>query len=251
MQRSSLGVMAYAIWKTLGISIPTVLEAQIGTITKEKSDARLSHWARAVIRHAEVNLSVNGLANVPTDRAFILMSNHESHFDIPLLYTAFDRSMRMVAKAELFNVPIWGRAMRAAGFVAVDRQGNREEARAAMERAGKILADGTSVWIAPEGTRSEDGFLGPFKKGGFRLALATHTPIVPVGIVGSRQIMPKHGRRIEVGVPVQINFGSPVPVADGATLSDEAAVQVVSELTVRIREAIRNLAGNLADRPAK
>src|SRR5262249_52728237 len=120
----SITTTAFAVWKTLVISTPTVVEAFTGTLTVEKCDRRLREWGQRLVDRAEVELSVSGLDQVPSGPV-VLMSNHQSHFDIPILYTVFPRSLRMVAKAELFRFPLWGRAMRNAGFVPVDRSGDR------------------------------------------------------------------------------------------------------------------------------
>ena len=119
----------------------------------------------------------------------------------------------MVAKAELFKVPVWGRAMRAAGFVRVTRSGDRAEAMAAMRECGEALARGVNVWLAPEGTRSIDGSIAKFKKGGFMLARDTGADIVPVAIDGSRDILPKNTSIFQRGARVKVTFGAPIAVA--------------------------------------
>ncbi len=210
MIKSGLWATGYALWKTAAISAPTVLDALFGRMTIERGDRRLRDWAEGIVRQAQVNLTVDGLGRTPHDRACILMSNHQSHFDIPIIFAAFPRTLRMVAKAELFRVPVWGRAMRDAGFVSVDRSGDRAQAEAAMRQAGEAIARGVNVWIAPEGTRSPDGRLGRFKKGGFILAQATGAPIVPLALDGSRDILEKHSLRVRAGVRVRVTFGAPI-----------------------------------------
>jgi 1-acyl-sn-glycerol-3-phosphate acyltransferase len=204
---------AYGMWKTLAISAPTVVEAALGRLTPERCDARLADWGHSLIERSQVSLEVRGLENVPRDRAFIVMSNHQSHFDIPILFCVWPGRLRMVAKIELFSVPIWGRAMREAGFVPVDRGGSRAESQAALDHAARALGSGTNVWIAPEGTRSIDGRLGKFKKGGFRLAIATRTPIVPVALDGSMDIVPKNTWLVRRGIRVRVTVGKPLPPA--------------------------------------
>jgi len=225
----------YAIWKTLAISAPTVAEAAIGRLRPEVCDARLRGWAHALVDRAEVQLQVNGLANVPQDRAFIVMSNHQSHFDIPILFCVWPGRLRMVAKIELFSVPIWGRAMRAAGFVPVDRSdspGARVQAQAALDEAAKAIGSGTSIWIAPEGTRSPDGKLGKFKKGGFRLAIDTKTPIVPIALDGSIDIIPKKTRVIHRGAEVRVTIGAPIdPGKDVESILADVRAWIASHIS--------------------
>ncbi len=209
---SQYGLTGYAVWKTLAISAPTVVEAALGRLSPEVCDTRLHSWAHALVDRADVKLEVTGLENVPRDRAFIVMSNHQSHFDIPILFCVWPGRLRMVAKIELFRVPVWGRAMRDAGFVPIDRSGSREQSKAALDQAADALAGGTSIWIAPEGTRSPDGRLGKFKKGGFRLACDTKTPIVPIALDGSMNIIPKKTKVIRSGAEVRVTIGAPRPL---------------------------------------
>src|SRR5215470_10661799 len=95
----SYGVSLFAVLKTLEISFPTVVEALFGRVTVERSDRRLAYWSRAIVERADIHLDVQGQENIPRDRACVYMSNHQSHFDIPILYSVFPATLRMVAKA--------------------------------------------------------------------------------------------------------------------------------------------------------
>jgi 1-acyl-sn-glycerol-3-phosphate acyltransferase len=214
MPPGSVGATLYAIYKTAAITVPTFADAMLGRLTKERADRRLADWSRSIVRHADVDLTVEGLHHVPRDRACVYMSNHQSNLDIPLLFSVFPGSLRMVAKAELFKVPLWGRAMKEAGFVRVTRSGDRAEAIAAMAECGEAIARGINVWIAPEGTRSVDGKVAKFKKGGFILARDAGADIVPVAIDGSRHMLPKNTRVIQRGARVRVSFGPAVAVGD-------------------------------------
>jgi 1-acyl-sn-glycerol-3-phosphate acyltransferase len=210
----SVGATLFALYKTAAITLPTFAEAMVGRLTTERADRRLAEWSRAIVRHADVDLTVEGLNHLPRERACVYMSNHQSHLDIPILYSVFPGTLRMVAKAELFKVPFWGRAMKEAGFVRVTRSGDRAEAVAAMQECAAAIRRGVNVWIAPEGTRSPDGRLGKFKKGGFILARDTGADIVPVAIDGSRHILPKNTKVIQRGAKVRVVFGAPVSVGN-------------------------------------
>jgi 1-acyl-sn-glycerol-3-phosphate acyltransferase len=206
----SYGVSLFAVYKTLEISLPTVIEALVGRVSVERSDRRLAGWSRAIVERADIRLEVVGQEHIPRGRACVYMSNHQSHFDIPILYAVFPSTLRMVAKAELFRVPIFGRALRNAGFVSVDRSGDREQAMAAMRSCADALSRGINIWLAPEGTRSVDGTLGKFKKGGFMLARDAGAEIVPIAIDGSRAILPKNTTVVQRGVHVRVIFGAPI-----------------------------------------
>jgi len=208
-----LGLSLYTMYQVARITAPTVLEAFVGGGSREQHDRRLREFARRVVAGARIQLTVEGAEKVPLDRAFVYMSNHQSHIDIPVLYAAVPSpSLRMVAKTELFRIPGFGRAMRTAEFVEVDR-GDRERAVDSLRRAAATLESGVSVWIAPEGHRSRDGALGPLKKGGFHLARDTGTAIVPVALSGTRNVLPPDTTRMNPDVPVRVVFGAPIATA--------------------------------------
>jgi 1-acyl-sn-glycerol-3-phosphate acyltransferase len=142
------------------------------------------------------------------------MSNHQSHMDIPMLYATLPSpTIRMLAKTELFRIPLWGRGLRAAEFIEVDRS-NHQRAVQSIEHAGRLVRDGVSIYLAPEGTRSIDGRIGKLKKGGFHLALETGAPIVPVAIRGTINILRRGDRAMRSGQRVSVQIGAPIEVAE-------------------------------------
>src|SRR4051812_11311621 len=168
------------MYEALAVSVPTVVDAARGRLSQRECDVRLETFASHVMRNAEILVSVRGREHLEGSqssrggldagtRTYVVMSNHQSHYDVPVLYYVLGGRMRMVAKKELFSLPVFGRALRDSGMIEVDR-GNRERAIASLHTAQKQLEAGTHIWIAPEGTRSETGDLGAFKKGGFVLA---------------------------------------------------------------------------------
>jgi 1-acyl-sn-glycerol-3-phosphate acyltransferase len=219
MASGSVGATAFAVLRTFSVSAQALADAVVGRLTVARADDHLRLWSRRLVERADVDLIVEGIEHAPRDRACVYMSNHQSHYDIPILFSVIPGSLRMVAKQELFRIPVFGRALRQAGFVCVDRSGDRQKAEAAMREAADAIARGISVWMAPEGTRSLDGRLGKLKKGGFLLAQQTRAEIVPIAIDGSRAIIPKHTTLVRRGVPVRIVFGRPISVA-GKDLSE-------------------------------
>ena len=210
------------------ITLPTVGESLVGRVTREACDRRLQQFALDTTARADMDLRVTGRDHIARDRSYVFMSNHQSHMDIPVLYASLPvPTLRMVAKTELFGIPILGRAMRAAGFVEVDR-GNRGQAVASLRRAQDTLESGVSIWIAPEGSRTRDGRLGALKKGGFHLAVGTRTPIVPVAVSGTYQVLPPGTRSTRKGMPVDVVIGEPISV-EGKSLA-ELVEQVASFL---------------------
>ena len=197
---SLAAILAHAVVETARISIPTVLER---ASDHETFDRRLDSWSKKLLDEAHITLDVDGAGSVP-DGEVVIMSNHASLYDIPVLFQSVPKRLRMVAKTELFRIPVWGRAMRASGFVELDR-GNKERAMAALQLARKKMhEDRISIWIAPEGTRSKTGIMGPFKQGGFHLAIDAGLPILPVTIVGTHDVLAKGKSEIKTGVPIRV-----------------------------------------------
>jgi 1-acyl-sn-glycerol-3-phosphate acyltransferase len=219
-----------AILETAYISVPTVLDAASGRCTSVACDRRLDAWSRRLLEQADISIEVVGLDHAPFGEAFVVMSNHQSLYDIPVVFQALSRRVRMVAKTELFRVPVWGSAMRAAGFIEVDRQ-DRERAIASLRRARDALEAGTSIWIAPEGTRSQSGRLGPFKQGGFHLALETGARILPIVIDGTRDALLARGWTVRAGKRVRVTVCPPIIAA-------EYGHPQRLELTLAVRRAI-------------
>ncbi|MDH3827060.1 MAG: 1-acyl-sn-glycerol-3-phosphate acyltransferase [Desulfobacterales bacterium] len=155
-------------------------------------------WGKSILVVSRIKVSVKGLSNIDPSSPYIYMPNHQSNFDIPVLLGHLTVQFRWLAKMELFKIPIFGRAMRKAGYISIDRY-HRESAFESLKVAANKIKSGVSVLIFPEGTRSRDGNIRPFKKGGFVMAIDSGVPIVPVVITGTRAIMPKGKFRVYPG----------------------------------------------------
>lgn len=193
------------VYETLAISWPTVIDAVYGRLTKKICDDRLEGWAKAVIDNARITVTVSGRENLRPHETYLVMSNHQSLYDIPVLFYVIGPNVRMVTKKELFRVPVFGGALGAAGFISIDRS-NRERAIQSLAGARSLLASGTHVWIAPEGTRSRSGQLLPFKKGAFYLAFEAGLPILPVTLRGTRDVLAAKGVLSSPGANVQVTI---------------------------------------------
>ncbi|MFH1976667.1 MAG: lysophospholipid acyltransferase family protein [Pseudomonadota bacterium] len=155
-------------------------------------------WARSILALSPIEVTVKGLSNIDPDKSYIYMSNHQSNYDIPILLGHLPVQFRWLAKIELFRIPVFGYAMKRAGYICIDRS-NQKSAFESLKKAAGIIRDGVSVMVFPEGTRSMDGNIGSFKKGGFVLAVESGVPIVPVIIYGTFSIMPKSRLLIKPG----------------------------------------------------
>ena len=147
-------------------------------------------WAQSGLKMNGSSIHLSGIENVPKTGGVLFVSNHQSNFDIPILIGYVPRDKGFIAKLELLKVPTFSRWMKYIGCIFIDRKDPRQSLMAISEAAEQLKA-GHSIVIFPEGTRSADGTVGPFKAGGLRLAIKAAVPIVPVTISGSKNIMPK------------------------------------------------------------
>jgi 1-acyl-sn-glycerol-3-phosphate acyltransferase len=170
-------------------------------------------WVRINLRLYGVRVRARRLAPLDPSSAYVFMSNHRSQFDILAVVKALsDVQLRWVAKVELTRVPVFGWALKHTGHIIIDRSDHHQSV-ASLRAARSKMEDGISVVIFPEGTRSPaDQALLPFKKGGFMLALETGFPIVPIAVLGSREILPRGSWQPAAG-EIEVVVGAPIPVA--------------------------------------
>ena len=147
-------------------------------------------WGKAALLANRVKVKIEGIDRLNGKGPYIFMSNHQGSYDIFALLGHLPYQFKWLAKKELFSIPFFGWTMAAVGYISIDRGGTRDTVEA-MNVAAQKIREGMSVVIFPEGSRSPDGLIQPFKKGGFTLAIKSKIPIVPIAISGSRDIMPK------------------------------------------------------------
>ena len=195
-------------------SLKVILRALLGRLDRPKMDYYTRAWASRLLHLVRMQFRVRGSAPDFRDgRRYLILCNHSSHYDIPVSFVATSGSVRMLAKKELFRIPLLGQAMKAGDFPSIDRH-NREHALADLQVARQLMESGIVLWAAPEGTRSPDGRLQPFKKGCFHLALDTGAIIVPVAIRGIHHVLPARTFQLNLGQPVQFCFGSPIDAGE-------------------------------------
>lgn len=194
-------------------------------------------WGRSILMVGRIMVSVKGLSNIDSSAPYIYMPNHQSNFDIPVLLGHLTVQFRWLAKVELFKIPIFGRAMRKAGYISIDRY-NRQSAIKSLSVAANKIKSGVSVLIFPEGTRSRDGKIRPFKKGGFVLAIDSGVPIVPVVITGTRSIMTKGKFRVNAG-HVNMVIHKPIDTSAYTRETKEALMESVRRVICDDYEIIK------------
>jgi len=188
---------------------------------------------RAVLDHAQAKLTVSGLEHIDAKKAYIYMSNHESLIDIPALFVASPSLMRFLTKSSLAKIPLFGYWLKNSGQVLIDRH-DRAKAIEQLKAIEPRLKQGLSIWISPEGTRSADGSLGPFKKGGFYTALQIGVPIIPTYLEGTARVLKKKSLCSYAHQQVHVAFGAPI---DTANYSKET----INELMQKVRGSIEEL----------
>lgn len=239
MKASYLGkliVLLKTVISTLGVSFVGLYLRFSNTYTKARADSVLRWWAAYLLKCVRARWEVINPHVLQPGRPYIIMSNHRSHYDIPLIFVSLPGSIRMLTKKELFRIPIWGRAMKAAEFLSIDRH-NHEQALKDLEEAKKKMQDGIVLWVAPEGTRSRTGDLLPFKKGGFVTAIQMGATIIPVGISGSENILKPGTTDIYFDQMVRVSIGTPID-ASAYTLEQR------DELMQDVNKAISDLSGS-------
>lgn len=193
------------------------------------SYAQVRIWAWVLHAVTGIRSHAVGFENVPATGSYVVISSHTSHLDGPAIALVLPHPVYFVIKKELARIPLWGHAALKIGFIAVDRS-DSETARRQLARAVETIRSGRRVLVFAEGTRSPDGSLKPFKKGGFHLAVEAQVPLLPVAVNGSHRLLPKGASAARPG-RLEIAIGQPIPT-DGLTADD------VGRLVDRTREAI-------------
>jgi len=203
-------------------------------------------WAPVMLWLAGARVEVEGAQHADPRRPTLYASNHQSSIDIPVLFVALPVNLRFIAKEQLRWVPLVGWYLQLAGHILVDRS-NRARAIASLDKAAVDIARRKiSLIVFPEGTRSPDGHILPFKHGSFGLALKARIPVVPVTLEGSSTVMPRRGWRICPG-RIRVRLGAPVEV-DGFDVNDRAGLaRAVRQVVVEGSLALGGKGGVPAD----
>ncbi len=231
-------IIIKTMFVTLYYSLRVLFDSLLGRIKREKVDRYIKAWASKVLRYSDVSCKVVGLDKLDfkPGKAYILMSNHTSLFDIPVIINSFPKTLRMISKKELLRVPIWGPSLEKSEFIFIDRK-NKEQAIKDLERAKDKLNDGVFIWMAPEGTRTRTGKMkDKLKKGGFILALQTNAEIIPIGLRGVFNVLPPDTLTMTKGLEVEVHFGQAIDTA-------EYGIKRCNELAKVVNKALHQLAG--------
>ena len=194
---------------TLLISVIALVDLKYIRKTPAKAQIFPRFWGKMICALAGVTVRVEGMENIDAQQTYIFVGNHASQFDIFTFQGFFPHDFRWLAKKELFHIPVIGWAMEAIGFIAIDRSCSRK-AVTSLNQAASRIREGASVLLFPEGTRSPDGRLHPFKGGAILLAIKAGVPLVPIGFNNTHRILPK-GKLLAKPGEVIIRIGTPLP----------------------------------------
>ncbi|MGL5741351.1 MAG: lysophospholipid acyltransferase family protein [Legionella sp.] len=230
-------IVCTLMFYTAVTSIRCIYKYFFSKITREWTDHALHHWVDQLLHGVQVEYKVINPYNVQPEqgKATIIMCNHSSAYDIPLAFKAFPHhSMRMLSKIELANIPLMGKAMKAAEFPFIDRK-NKYQAIKDLAYVQQLMGSGIIMWIAPEGTRSKDGKLGPFKKGAFVTAIQSKATIIPIGIRGANQILPARTFNVHLKQKAEIHIGKPI---DASLFNSENKEQLIKQTYAAVKELV-------------
>jgi 1-acyl-sn-glycerol-3-phosphate acyltransferase len=229
-------------WRTVFWLIPTIALYTIvlGTLSLSSSlferRGHFAHWcARTwswlILATTGVRVQIRGLERLEPGRTYVFAANHQSIYDIPVLFTSLPYQLRIIAKDSLGSFPFLGWHLSRTGHLLVDRR--KPDARGVFTWANGLTSKGLSLIVFPEGTRSGTGHVGPFKGGSLYPAVQAGLPIVPISVAGSRHVMRK-GRLMTCPGEVDVLVHEPIPTEAAA----EPDIRAVRALAARVRGII-------------
>lgn len=223
-----------AFWSVVWMSAAVAARIVTG---QEETGLRMARfiWAPGILFVGGARVEVSGLEKVDFGVPHVFVMNHESMIDIPAAQAALPIGLRFITKRELFSVPFLGWYCRAVGNIPVDRK-DPAAAVASLQAAGKRIREGASILAFPEGTRSRDGKILPFKKGAFVTAIEAGVPVVPMAIAGAREALPPDGFRVRGGV-LRLVVGEPIPTVGMTPADRDRLVALAQHRVVELHKA--------------
>jgi 1-acyl-sn-glycerol-3-phosphate acyltransferase len=239
-QPAGTGIPAYHWWRTVFFLIPAIglYTIVLGTVSIVSSlwdrSGDAGHWcARTwsswILKTTGVRVTVSGLERLDPARSYVLAANHQSIYDIPILFASLPLQVRIVAKASLGSFPFLGWHLQRTGHLLVNRKNPGADI---VDKMKRLVGASHSLIVFPEGTRSVDGRVGRFKKGPFVVAIDAQLPVVPVSVAGSRQVMSKGQLMVRPG-EVRVTIHEPIPTA-GVTRRE------IIEFGNHVRDVVRS-----------
>lgn len=225
---SYLVIAPAVVLLTAAMGTTSLLASLLGTHENRLHEIA-QFWARLLLRISSIHCETEGLEQLLPNQSYVLVSNHTSYMDTPVLMSALAVQFRFLAKSELFRIPFIGTHLGRAGHFAVERENVRASLRSMSEAANVVRERHVSILIFPEGGRSPR-YLRPFKEGAAYIAIKAGVPVVPIGLVGIRKVLPMHSKKVTSG-KVQVRIGKPIEtiglkLADRNNLSDQLRAEI-------------------------
>jgi 1-acyl-sn-glycerol-3-phosphate acyltransferase len=194
-------------------------------------------WAKILLLICNTKVEIIGKENILRGKPQIFMANHQSDFDILIVLAHIPGQFRWLVKKELFHIPVFGAAMKSAGYIEIDRN-NREKAMQSLDQAALRIREGKSIMAFPEGSRSRLGEIKTFKQGTFYLAIKSGVPIVPISIIGSGEIMPKRSLKIKPG-KIKLVIDKPIDVKNIMLENRQELITIVRNTIIKNYDSFR------------
>ncbi|MGC8555311.1 MAG: lysophospholipid acyltransferase family protein [Candidatus Acidulodesulfobacterium sp.] len=202
-------------------------------------------WSKIILKACFIKVDITGAENISTQKSYIITPNHQSYFDIFVLLASLDLNFKFIAKASLFKIPFLGWAMKRLGYIPIDRE-NLRSALKSVKKSTELIKNKTSILIFPEGTRSLDGKLLSFKKGGLNMFLKQGgITVLPVAINGTVNILRKNSLAVHPGQKVELHILKPIEVSEknkGLTSGKEDGI--IKTIEYEIREVLNKKASD-------
>ena len=221
------------VFKVIIITFFFAFFGMIGSIFERKGKLMsfiAINWSKTILKIGKIKFNINGLKNIDLRKNYFFVPNHESALDIPLVFASIPMHVVSVAKIELSRIPFFGWSMIAGGHFFVDRSNHKKAMRSIEKARISMNKNPRSVFLFPEGTRSLDGKVGRFKKGGLKLAIDLGVPIVPVGIVGTNQFQSNLKKGLNIG-NIELNIGKPIQTKK---IKEKELLSFVEELRKKV-----------------
>lgn len=209
----------------------------------QKWGLKVAHhlWSPVIVWASSGKLKVTGLKNIDFRKPHIFVMHHQSTLDIPIIFKIIPVPLRFIVKKELKLAPFVGLYVWAMGMIFIDRQ-NTEKAVQSLKRASQKICKGASIIAYPEGTRSDDGVVLPFKKGIFVTAIEAQVPVVPIAIEGSRLVMPKNSFALKPH-EIWVSMGKPIPTQGLSQNDRDDLIQKVRHEVIKLHTEIGGKGG--------
>ena len=228
------------IFAPLAILISAIIFILIIIMTPIAGEKKWGYYPGRVLGRimcflALTRIKINGNENINPDKSYIFVANHQSMFDIFLIYGYLNAKFKWIMKQEIRKTPLLGKACESMGHIFVDRSSPMRAQKSLEEAKDRLLQGSNSVFLFPEGTRSTNGKIGRFKRGAFTIARDLHLPIIPVTISGAYNVLPKNGWYITPG-KITMTIHQPI---DTTNLSDDNLNEIIDQVKNTIESKLK------------